>query len=214
MIIWLNGPFGIGKTSTAHALLRRVPAALLYDPEPFGAALRKTVATFEAAADFQELRAWPSLVVETARVLRDTYDRPLVLPLTVWRRSTVEVLLSGRRGIDPDVRPFRLVASEAVLRTRIMGRPDAEGPHAWRLAHLDAGLQSMGDAAFGEAIGTVCPWLHDNAIPASTAARSARRPWANPTSSGISARSASSSQRANAARWCQYNAAVGSAGTD
>jgi len=154
MIIWLNGPFGIGKTSTAHALLRRLPAALLYDPEPFGAALRKTVATFEAAADFQELRAWPSLVVETARVLSDTYGRPLVLPLTVWRRSTVEVLLSGLRAIDPDVRPFRLVASEAVLRARIMGRPVAEGSHAWCLTHLDAGLQMMGDAAFGEAIRT------------------------------------------------------------
>jgi len=154
MIIWLNGPFGIGKTSTAHALLRRVPAALLYDPELFGAALRTTVATIEAAADFQELRAWPSLVVETARVLSDTYDRPLVLPLTVWRRSAVEVLLSGLRRIDPDVRPFRLVASEGVLRARIVRRPDAEGSHAWCLAHLDAGLQLMSDAAFGQAIGT------------------------------------------------------------
>jgi len=38
VIIWLNGPFGIGKSTTAQALLRRFAEAVLFDPEPFGAA--------------------------------------------------------------------------------------------------------------------------------------------------------------------------------
>jgi len=57
VIIWLNGPFGIGKSTTTRALLRRLPEAVLFDPEPFGAALRSTVANVETAADFQDLRA-------------------------------------------------------------------------------------------------------------------------------------------------------------
>lgn len=40
VILWLNGPFGVGKTSAADALLQRMPGALLFDPEPFGTALR------------------------------------------------------------------------------------------------------------------------------------------------------------------------------
>ena len=83
VIIWLNGPFGIGKTTTARALLRRVPRAVLFDPEPFGTALQQTEDNVESVTDFQDLRGWPALVVETARILRKTYAETLIMPLTV-----------------------------------------------------------------------------------------------------------------------------------
>ena len=78
--IWLNGPFGIGKSSTAQALMQRLPRAVLFDPEPFGTALRRIVANVEAASDFQDLRGWPALVVETARILREAYAETLICP--------------------------------------------------------------------------------------------------------------------------------------
>jgi thymidylate kinase len=83
VIIWLNGPFGVGKTTTAEALLRRLPRAVLFDPEPFGTALRHTVANVATAVDFQDLPGWPTLVVETARILREAYAETLIAPLTV-----------------------------------------------------------------------------------------------------------------------------------
>jgi hypothetical protein len=52
VIIWLNGPFGIGKSTTAQALRRRLPQAVLFDPEPFGAALRSTVVNIETGRGF------------------------------------------------------------------------------------------------------------------------------------------------------------------
>jgi deoxyadenosine/deoxycytidine kinase len=33
MIIWPNGGFGAGKTTLAEELRRRVPGAVVYDPE-------------------------------------------------------------------------------------------------------------------------------------------------------------------------------------
>ena len=60
LIIWLNRPFGVGKSTTAHALLRRLPQAVLFDPEPCGTALRDTMANVQTAADFQDLRPWPA----------------------------------------------------------------------------------------------------------------------------------------------------------
>jgi [ribosomal protein S5]-alanine N-acetyltransferase len=154
VIIWLNGPFGVGKTSTARALARRLPGALLYDPEPFGAALRAVVAPVESADDFQELRAWPTLVLRTAAVLHEVYSGVLVIPMTVLDPGRVGTLTNGLRAIDRDLHRFQLVASEAVLRERILGRPEAEGPHAWCLEHLEAGLKLGEDARFGEAIVT------------------------------------------------------------
>src|SRR6266849_1889895 len=95
VIIWLNGPFGIGKSTTAQALLRRLPQALLFDPEPFGAALRYTVANVETATDFQDLRAWPAVVIETARILRQMYAETLIVPLTVLKSASAETLAAS-----------------------------------------------------------------------------------------------------------------------
>ena len=36
MIILINGPFGIGKTTTARLLVRRLPGAVVYNPEHTG----------------------------------------------------------------------------------------------------------------------------------------------------------------------------------
>jgi hypothetical protein len=154
MIVWLNGPFGIGKTTTARALVRRLEGALLYDPEIVGGALRQMVVEVDAADDFQDLRAWRRLVVESARVLRTTYDRTLVVPMTVWRGAYLAELADGFRSIDPDLHCLRLTAPEAALRARILGRPEEEGPHDWALGHLAEGLELMHDPRAGEEVVT------------------------------------------------------------
>ncbi len=154
MLIWLNGPFGVGKTSAAAALVKRLPGALLYDPELVGAMLRRMVGDVDPVWDFQDLAAWRALVPETARLLRDSYRRTLVMPLTVWRRDYFDELAAALRMVDNDLRCFRLTAAERVLRARIIGRPISEGPHDWCIAHIPTGLALMRDAAFGEAVTT------------------------------------------------------------
>lgn len=43
MIIWINGAFGGGKTTLAEELQRRLPHAILFDPEYVGYLLVKWV---------------------------------------------------------------------------------------------------------------------------------------------------------------------------
>jgi hypothetical protein len=40
-MIWLNGTFGVGKSSTADELLRRIHGSRRYDPEEVGFLLRQ-----------------------------------------------------------------------------------------------------------------------------------------------------------------------------
>ena len=51
----------------------------------------------DPVTDFQDLRPWRRLVIETARVLRETYDCPLVMPMTVARRDYLEEIAAGLR---------------------------------------------------------------------------------------------------------------------
>jgi ribosomal protein S18 acetylase RimI-like enzyme len=116
--------------------------------------LRRTIANVETAADFQDLRGWPALVVETARILREAYAETLIMPLTVLKAASAESLAAGLATVDADVRRYRLVAHTATLRARILHRAETDGPHAWCLDHLEAGVLLMASAVFGEAVPT------------------------------------------------------------
>jgi adenylate kinase family enzyme len=151
MMIFLNGPFGVGKTTTARLLVERIPHARLYDPEHVGAILRATLGKIERVSDYQDHRLWPRLTVEGARLLWVTSRRPLVIPMTIARRDRFDFITSRLRRINPDLLCVRLTASREVLKQRILG--SSEGQH-WRLDHLDEGMALSGDPAFGQEIPT------------------------------------------------------------
>ena len=85
--MWLNGPFGVGKTSAAEALIERLRCAALFDPEPVGSMLRHLLGSVEPVDDFQELAAWRAAVPALVRILRQSHTATLVMPMTVWRRD-------------------------------------------------------------------------------------------------------------------------------
>jgi hypothetical protein len=154
MIVFLNGPFGIGKTTTARLLVVRLPGARLYNPERVGTVVRAVVRPFRAVPDYQNLAAWRWLVPQGARLVRLGARGPLVVPMTVWRRDYFQQLTDGLRRVDPDLRCVQLTASEETLRGRILARPETQGGHGWSLSHLPTGLAMARDPAFGAPVRT------------------------------------------------------------
>ena len=82
MIVWINGAFGAGKTTLSDELRRRLPDAMLYDPEYVGYVLGRWVPAAESG-DFQDIPAWRKLAAEFAITLRAEYQRTLIVPMTV-----------------------------------------------------------------------------------------------------------------------------------
>ena len=154
MILFINGPFGVGKTSVANVLVEKIPDTVLYDPEEVGLMLRNILAPVEEVEDFQDYALWRILVVEVAHRLREEYECPLIIPMTVWRRDYSDQITGGLRRIDPDLLCFRLTASKETLKSRILSRPDEEGSHEWCLSHLEAGFVASADPALGMEVKT------------------------------------------------------------
>jgi len=148
MIIFLNGPFGVGKTTTAHLLVERLPHAMVYDPEVMGSYLHYLLQTVDPVADFQDYGLWRTLTVEVARLLRVTYDRTLIVPMTITRQDSYADILHGFRQLDPDVVCVRLLASVEVLEQRIEASDD-EQARGWRFDHMAQGLTALSDPVFG-----------------------------------------------------------------
>lgn len=93
VIIWLNGGFGAGKTTLAEELHRRLPDALMYDPEDVGIMLWKWM---PPNGDFQDLPSWRELVVATAVSLRRHHADTLIVPMTLIRDAYRAEILGGR----------------------------------------------------------------------------------------------------------------------
>lgn len=83
MLLWINGPFGGGKTQTAYELRRRLPGSVVCDPEHIGFGLHRTLPP-ALRGDFQDLRAWRQGVHEVLDLaLRRHEGGPVIVPMTL-----------------------------------------------------------------------------------------------------------------------------------
>ncbi|TWS25916.1 ATP-binding protein [Tsukamurella sputi] len=143
MIIWLNGGFGAGKTTLAAELHRRIPQAVVLDPEDVGAMLWKWLPRND---DFQDLASWRELVVASAASLRRHHAAVLIVPMTLLRDAYREEILGGLEAAGERVLHVFLDAAPEVIRDRLEARAVSLGfgPDAadWALARLDPGAAS------------------------------------------------------------------------
>jgi len=138
MNIWLNGTFGVGKTTTA-AHLEALTGRRLFDPEYVGYMLQASLGDVMRAGgltDFQQLTPWRALVPQVARSIVDLTGSELILVQTVLVEEYWHEL---RRGMDAAGLPvFHVVleADGATMRDRIEHDELEPGARDWRLEHL------------------------------------------------------------------------------
>jgi len=133
VIIWLNGTFGVGKTSTAERLAALVPDSRVLDPETVGQLLRANLGDLPVP-DFQDWPAWRPLVAAALIEVARMTGQHVIAPQTVLKREYLDQILAPLRAAELEVFHVVLDASDAVLRSRIDGTDEAK---EWRLAHLD-----------------------------------------------------------------------------
>ena len=132
MIIWLNGGFGAGKTTLAEELPRRLPDAVVYNPEDVGLMLWKWL---PPNGDFQHLPSWRELVVATALSLRRHHAKTLIVPMPLIRDAYRTEILGGLGAAAEEVLHVFLEVDACVLRERLNARvthPDRDWDRAAR----------------------------------------------------------------------------------
>ena len=134
MIIWINGTFGVGKTTTSELLAEALPDARVFDAEQVGELL-VPILKGVPCNDFQEWEPWRGLVVETAARVLDYVGGTLIVPQSVLVEQYWDEISAGlaERGIP--VEHFVLHAEEATLVRRIETDPANPGSQ-WRLEHV------------------------------------------------------------------------------
>jgi predicted kinase len=136
VLIWIDGAFGVGKTTVAKALARRWPAALSFDPEQLGFLLRRSGPPDLRTRDFQEMPLWRQLVRQTAAGLIEHYGRPLIVPMALPDPRCRDEIVGELQRSGLDVRHFLLLASESTLRRRLFWRWSLPASRRWARAQI------------------------------------------------------------------------------
>lgn len=140
VIIWLNGGFGAGKTTLAQELHRRLPDAVVFDPEDVGLMLWRWLPPND---DFQDLPSWRELVVATAVSLRRHHADTLIVPMSLVRDAYRAEILGGLADAGEEVLHVFLDADVDVLRERLSARPPIPGNPDTGQATLDWALSRV-----------------------------------------------------------------------
>ena len=109
VLVWINGPFGGGKTATAFELQRRLPGSIVCDPEHLGFGLHRMLPP-ALRTNFQDLQAWRSGVREVLDLVarnREGPDRRTAHPS--GHRWTGTGIAAPLRD-DPSAHPLRLTS--------------------------------------------------------------------------------------------------------
>ncbi len=157
VILWLNGPFGVGKTSVARRLVARLPAATLLDPERIGFVLARATREGRRASDFQDLTAWRTWTVRGLRAAAKLRAH-VVVPMTLVDVGYFEEIVGALRGTGIDVRHFTLMAAPGIVRARLHARGSAV---AWGERQLDRCITALNDPRFAEHVATDAQSIDD-----------------------------------------------------
>ncbi|WP_316743359.1 NUDIX domain-containing protein [Streptomyces sp. MK7] len=146
-VVWINGSFGAGKTTTARELIDLIPNSTLFDPEIIGGLLTRHLLPPKHLAevgDFQDLPIWRRLVIDTAAAMLAELGGTLVVPMTLLRQEYRDEIFGGLAARRIGVRHVLLAPAETILRERIAGRevppdlPDGEArTRQWAYAHIE-----------------------------------------------------------------------------
>ncbi|WP_440896963.1 AAA family ATPase [Amphibacillus sp. Q70] len=135
MIIWLNGAFGSGKTSSAFELKRRLPNSFVYDPENIGYFIRKNTPAESHKSDFQDHEEWRSFNYQMLKYISATYDGTIIVPMTITNRRYYDEIVQKLIDDGIPLKHYILYADKVTLLKRLNKR--LERGETWTKAQVD-----------------------------------------------------------------------------
>jgi hypothetical protein len=164
-LIWLNGPFGGGKTQTAHEIQRRLPRSVISDPEHAGFGLQRMLPR-PLRKDFQDLTSWRAGVVEALDLTLRKHDGPVIAPMTVIERQYFEETVGRLQSMGHEVHHYSLLARRETVLKRLrergigralrfaMGKNTKLFAETWAVSKVDICLERLTDQQFATHVWT------------------------------------------------------------
>lgn len=152
MIIFINGAFGVGKTTVADIISKRLNGSHIYDPELLGAFLRGVLPkSMDKTDDFQDIPLWRQLNLQILEQI--THHGVIIVPMTIFVRQYYDEIIGRLVSEGADARHFILTADRQTVIDRLNKR--GEKADCWGARLVDACLKAFENDIPGEKVNTV-----------------------------------------------------------
>ena len=119
MIIWINGSFGVGKTSTAELLKNELDNSIIYDPEEIGEFLSNMFN--HEKDDFQDYELWRTLNSDILKYMCSIYEI-VIVPMTITNNKYYDEIVNELEASGIKINHFILYASKENIINRLNSR--------------------------------------------------------------------------------------------
>lgn len=143
MIIWINGSFGVGKTTVAEKLKEKIDKSIIYDPEKIGMFLSNTLPTKEY--DFQDYKLWRTINYEMLKNLYTEFE-VIIVPMTITNLQYYDEIIGRLERDGITIKHFILIASKENIISRLNARGNST---EWAYMQVDRCDRAFKDNCFG-----------------------------------------------------------------
>ncbi len=153
MIIWINGPFGVGKTTTANHLVEMIDKSTLFNPEIIGKTLWELTPTILHEEEFEDEPIWRSSTYHFIKECYLYYNRTLIIPMTISKEIGYNEIIKKLRTKDNiKIEMYTLIADEKEIERRLLKRGEKED--SWEQRQIKRCLKSLKQSKYKKHIDT------------------------------------------------------------
>ena len=146
LIIWINGAFGSGKTTTAYELNRRIANSFVYDPENVGFFIRKNIPKQIVKGDFQDHAIWREINFSVLHSISNEFPGIVIIPMTIVNHQYFNEIITKLKTNGIVVNHFTLLASRETLLKRLKSRGDNK--NSWPAKQIDRCISILSQDMF------------------------------------------------------------------
>lgn len=135
MIIWISGPYGVGKSTLAEALEKKIENAMIFDAEEVGNAVRGNYPNDPYGYIFEDYPLWSVFCCQLLKDIHSTFRKNILVPMTLVRPSSYENIVQKLLDDGVDVKLIILEANYANVHDRILARGEEED--CWCMENIE-----------------------------------------------------------------------------
>ena len=153
MIIWINGAFGVGKTSVASKLSNVLKNSYIFDPEMAGEYIWDNLPEeISRKGDFQDIPMWREFNYQMIDYIQKVWDGNIIVPMTITNPLYYEELILRLEKSGSKLFHFILSSDRESLLKRLEQRGDYAS--SWPANQIDRCIFSFDNLIQGFKIDT------------------------------------------------------------
>ena len=142
MIIWINGPYGIGKTTISNELNKKIMNSFIYDPEMTGEFIwHNSPDCISRKGDFQDIPLWRDFNYKMLKYLHENYSGIIIVPMTLVNKEYYNEIVDRLNADGVPVHHYILEGSKSIILKRLLRRGEVD--NSWASQQIDRCLISF-----------------------------------------------------------------------